>query len=480
MAHFGDNINQVLQAEKLFAFEELLTLALTVGQTKMRQTQQKCPPLKIDNKYLADFALTLPFKLTNGQRLAAWEIIQDLALSRPMNRLLYGEVGSGKTAISLLVAAAVIRNGKKVVMLTPTLALAHQQASVCSDILSKSSLKVAQITASRKDNCQDADLIIGTHALLQKKIKLQNIGLVIIDEQHRFGVEQRGQLLGPFPKAHVLMMTATPIPRSLSQTIFGHLDITYLLDKPAHQKEITTKIFLPSHRKAIEQEIENRLNQGEPGYVICPLINEPSEELSDLFSLERKNVEGEFKVLNERFPNFSIQMLHGRMKPKEKEKIISDFRAGKIDILLATTVVEVGIDNPKATWILIEEADRLGLSQLHQLRGRVGRGDKESVCYLSNSLNSSLGDMRLQALLSSSNGLDLAEKDLALRGPGEIVGLEQSGLPPLRYASWSDSSSLKKAFRIAQHISKEGLEKFPALAQNVEKQMTKNEELSRV
>lgn len=456
-------------AKTLLAREELLLLGVALNQITAKE-QLVGPKIKVDEKFLKTIVSNLPYQLTEGQRKAAWEIISDVAAGTPMRRVMYGEVGSGKTIIALLVAAAVIRGGQKVAMLVPTTTLAEQQARVAKVIFGAQNLSVAMVIGERKENHAEADLIIGTQALLQKQLRMPEIGLVIIDEQQRLGVNDRQHLIEANPAAHMLMMTATPIPRSLAHIIFGQMKLTYLRGKPVHQKAITTMVFDENNRAVIETEIEGRICRGEPGYVICPLIESDDEIVEDLFSVERKAVAKEAKRLKERFPNFTITPLHGRLKGDEKTKILRKFRAGEIDILVSTTVVEVGIDNPNATWILVEEADCFGLASLHQLRGRVGRGELQSVCFLAKRAGiTELGVKRLDAVATTTDGLELAEADLQLRGPGELIGVEQSGLPNLRYANWQDLDLVKKMFARAEKIVQDGVDKYPAIQKALEK-----------
>ena len=465
--HFATDTSALEGARQLLALEELLVLSTQVLLAKKERLALRVEKFDINAEELKKVVATLPFKLTDGQRRASWQIIQDLSLDHPMYRLLYGEVGSGKTAVAMIAGAAIYQNHRQVIWLNPTTILATQQAETLRQMLSPLGLKIALITGTTKDDHIDADIIVGTHALLEPKIKFKNLGLIIIDEQHRFGVEQRQTVLARFPTTHLLMMSATPIPRSLAQSLFGYLDITYLLDKPVHQKPVTTVVFDENGRPEVEKKIEQRINAGQPGFVICPLINESAVSSPTLFTAERKAVTAEEHRLKKRFPAARIGVVHGRIKSDEREKIIKKFKTGSIDILLSTTVVEVGIDNPLATWILIEEADRFGLATLHQLRGRVGRGERESVCYLAQSVDTPVARERLAVLVKTNNGLEIAEADLELRGPGELVGVEQSGLPQLKYASLTDASAIKTAFTATEQILATGLDSYPELARVV-------------
>lgn len=454
--HFNPTEAALLSVRRLLDAEDLYQLATGIISAKKELSRQTIEATVIELEQIKQFIGQLLFTLTDSQRRAAWEIIQALGQEQPMNRLLYGEVGSGKTAVAVIAALAVIRSGRRVVLLAPTLALVSQLAAVTRELLASEGVTIAVRTGVVKEDLAAANLIIGTHALLEQSAAMSNVGLVIIDEQHRFGVEERNHLLTQHPNTHLLMMTATPIPRSLAQTIFSHLELTTISGKPAHQQAVETVIFSDDRRTDIEREIAVRLNRGEPGYVICPLIDAADHGASDaadtLLNSERRAVTKELARLKKVFPNRQIAMLHGRLKGTEKEQIITDWRAGVYDILLSTTVVEVGIDNPQASWVLIEEADRFGLSQLHQLRGRVGRGQAQSVCFLADSAQSSLGRERLAVIKATNDGLKLAEEDLRLRGPGELLGVAQSGLPLLRAMQWSDTAAIQQIFTAAQDL----------------------------
>lgn len=465
LVHTQPNPSNLASAKELLAYEELTVLALAISI--YQKPAKKVTPLPIDIAMLKKMVAELPFSLTTGQRKAAWEVITDLARPKTMRRLLYGEVGSGKTVVAALAAATVASSGAQVIVLCPTTTLASQQFQVFSTICQATNLRCALVMGDHKShNYGAANILIGTHALLQKQAKTKNVGLVIIDEQHRFGVKDRQHLLTLFPDAHLLMMTATPIPRSLAQTIFGSVDITYLLEKPKQQQPVETYVFTDKNRLKVQAEIAKRLHRNEPGYIICPLI-QASSNTDSLFAAERKTVESEAKRVTKLFPHATVGVLHGRLSEDQKQHMLDRFRAGGVQILVSTTVVEVGIDNPNATWMLIEEADMFGLNQLHQLRGRIGRGSKASVCFMHNSATSEFGAKRLEVITKTDNGLELAEYDLTMRGPGEIIGYEQSGLPQLRHASWQDVSKIKAAFTTAQKILDDGLQKYPELYRRV-------------
>ena len=462
--HQPTNPEELAQAKNLFSFEELLTLGISVEINKQKQLERICEKLIVDEDYLKKFTSSLPFPLTNGQRKAAWEIIQGMTRGHPTRRLLYGEVGSGKTVVSLLAAIAVIRSGKNVLVLVPTTTLASQQAKNIQELVGKD-IKVSLVTGSIKESLK-SEIIVGTHALLNKSDDLEKIGLIIVDEQQRFGVKQRQKLFDNHRDAHLLMTTATPIPRSLAQTLLGNLEMTYLLDKPAHQQKVTTKKFMPNQRSSVINEIKRRLAAKEPGYVICPAIEEVDNE-TIFIDEDKKSVAKEAKKLKKEFPTAKISALHGQMKAEEKTKVLREFLDGNIDILVSTTVVEVGIDNQNATWMIIENAEMFGLSTLHQLRGRVGRGKKPSVCFVSQTSSDEKSQKRLETLEKSDNGIELAEADLEIRGPGDILGNEQSGLPKLKYADLTNKELVKKIFAESKQIVKDGVDKYPNLKKQI-------------
>lgn len=457
-AHRPEAMEDLQIAQQLLGAEELLLLALRAERSRLERLAKRRPTLAIDTTFLQNFVQKLPFALTDSQRKAAWEILNDLQQPYPMNRLLYGEVGSGKTAVAAIVAAALLQNGKRVAVLCPTLSLAEQQFRVLSAVLNQFNYRVGLSSSTESKNKQ-APIIVGTHALLKAHY---GFDMVIIDEQHRFGVDQRQFLLKTNPNCDVLMMSATPIPRSFAQTLLRHLDITYLSQRPLHQKPVATKIFSENQRSTIEKEIAKRLENREPGYVVCPRINETTELIDQMFD-DKKSVQSEVKRLAKVFPNARIGEIHGQADSAKNTKTLERFRQGEIDILVATTIIEIGIDNPDATWILIENADHFGLSTLHQLRGRVGRGAKGSICYVANTSTTDSSAKRLQAFSQITNGLELSEIDLELRGPGELTGLSQSGEIALRYASWNDKELLETIFALARKIMHDSLEMYPLL-----------------
>jgi ATP-dependent DNA helicase RecG len=397
------------------------------------------------------FVSELPFQLTDAQRKAVWQIYQDMEKSQPMNRLVEGDVGSGKTVVAAMAALMVLHRGHQVVLMAPTEILARQHGNTIQQLLTplgygeQVGLLVGSLKPAAKKNAHQAikdgqlTFIVGTHAVIQEKVDLHNLELIIIDEQHRFGVEQRKTLMskaGHMP--HVLSLTATPIPRSLALTLYGELDLSLLDQKPPGRLDAKTTIVSPNSRAQLYAEIDNELTAGRQLFVVCPLVNE-----SDL--TPASSAEETYKTLSKgAFKHRRVGLLHGQMKADDKQAVMQQFVDHELDVLVATTVIEVGVDVPNATVMLIENADRFGLSQLHQLRGRIGRGQHQSYCYLMMS-DSSAPTRRLRAMEQTNDGFRLAELDLELRGPGAIYGTMQHGALDLRIAKLTDTKLIASA-----------------------------------
>ena len=409
---------------------------------------------------MKSFVDQLPFPLTNAQRRAAWQILQDLESDHPMNRLLQGDVGSGKTVVAGLVAAEVAKAGFQTAIMAPTEILAQQHAKTLDELLSPFGVSVALLTGHVKgaarnqllDNLASGniDVVVGTHALIQEKVAYHRLGFAVIDEQHRFGVKQRQALLEKSDfMPHLLSMTATPIPRSLALTLYGELDISILDELPSGRQPIQTKIWSPASAPKLYESIENELAKGRQAYVICPLIDDNPDN-------DKKSVEAEYNKLSKTiFSHRRVGLLHGKLPAEEKAEVMQKFADDELDMLVSTTVVEVGVNVPNATVMLIENADNFGLSQLHQLRGRVGRGKHQSFCHLMMSGHDK-PSQRLREIEKSQDGFYLAEVDLKLRGPGEIYGKMQHGDLNLKIASLADTALIARAQTEAERFVKEG------------------------
>lgn len=473
--HFPDSSQALETAKKRLGFEEVFQLSLAALLNKYELMREQAVGIPFDEKLARDFVGHLPFKLTDAQRKAAWRIYQDMEKSQPMNRLLEGDVGSGKTVVATMAAVMAIRHGYQAALMAPTELLARQHADTVHNLLTaigmsdQVSLLVGGLKPAQKKAAQariksgDVSFMIGTHALIQEKVDMHKLGLIIIDEQHRFGVEQRKTLqakAGHMP--HVLSMTATPIPRSLALTLYGELDISVIDTKPIGRKPIVTTIESPNSRKQLYQKIDDQIVQGRQVFVVTPLISESE-------TLPVKSAEQVYEDLREGvFKHRKVGLLHGKMKADEKDKIMQRFVAGELDILVSTTVIEVGVDVPNATVMLIENAERFGLAQIHQLRGRVGRSQHQGYCYLMMS-DSSEPSRRLRALERSNNGFELAELDLEIRGPGAIYGTFQHGALDLRVAKLTDSRLIAAARASAQSFidKAENLKHYPDLYNRV-------------
>ena len=472
-AHYPLDYQSQDRARRRLAFDELFLLQLGVLSRK-RDWQEEQPgrAFKIEQNDINGFTGALPFNLTSSQERVIGEICRDLGRDLPMSRLLQGDVGSGKTVVATVALLAAVTNGCQGALMAPTEILAEQHFSTLHRLLSAISagssresnvhtfkgimrreIRVALLTGSlaagEKSRIHgliktgEVDIVIGTHALVQKGVKFAALGLAVIDEQHRFGVLQRSALKQKGYNPHLLVMTATPIPRTLALTLFGDLDISTIDEMPVGRQAIKTRWLKPDDRQRAYNFIRKQAKEGRQSFIICPLIEESE-------SLEVKAAVAEYGSLSaEVFPDLRMGLLHGRMKGADKEAVMHAFKDGELDILVSTSVVEVGIDVPNATVMMVEAADRFGLSQLHQFRGRVGRGESQSYCMLMSENPSEYGQERLRAIEELTDGFALAEKDLELRGPGEFFGTRQSGLPDLKMARLSDTKLLETARREA-------------------------------
>lgn len=454
--HRPESETDILLARKRLGFEELFLLNLAAELRKKDRSGSVAQSFKIDRKKLDLFVKSLPFTLTSSQINALSEITSDLSQSKPMNRLLLGDVGSGKTVIAAAASYIAFLNGYRTAFMAPTEILALQHAKTLKQFLAPHGLNITSWTGSTKEG--EGDLYIGTQALLHKKEAVTNLGLVIVDEQHRFGVTQRAALRKSGGAPHLLSMSATPIPRTLALTLYGDLDISIMDETPPGRVIVKTYLTSKEKRNQAYAFIKEKIEQGRQAFIITPLID-PSET-----GLSLKSAKTEWARLKEEvWPDLNIGLLHGQLKPREKEAVLNDFRTGKYQILVSTPVVEVGIDIPNATVMVIEGAERFGLAQLHQLRGRIGRGLEESWCLLFTEDEQPETLKRLSALQKYHSGPKLAELDLKLRGPGEVYGLRQSGVPDLKIADLTDTALLKESKQAAEKYLEGGQTLNPAL-----------------
>lgn len=473
--HFPTSAAQLAEARKRLAFEEVFGLTLAALLNKLDIQHEKVIGIHFEQNLAKDFVKHLPFSLTDAQRAAVWQIYQDIEKTQPMNRLVEGDVGSGKTVVAAMAAVMAMKQGFQVALMAPTELLARQHAETIYELLqplgmeSEVVLLIGGLKPAQKKLAQEsiksgkARFIIGTHALIQSKVDMHSLGLVIIDEQHRFGVEQRKALQAKAGHAvHVLNMTATPIPRSLALTLYGELDISIIDTKPAGRKPIITRLVSPNSTKQLYEKIDQQITNGRQVFVVCPLISESQ-------MLEVKSVEAVYDELQKGvFKHRRVGLLHGKMKPEDKDAMMQQFARHELDILVSTTVIEVGVNVPNATVMLIENAERFGLAQVHQLRGRVGRSEHQGYCYLMLS-DSKAPSKRLRALETSSDGFALAELDLEIRGPGAIYGTFQHGALDLRIAKLTDTKLIAAARSSAQEFIDRGedLLKYKELKERV-------------
>ena len=492
--HFPDNQKKLTQAKKRIAFNEIFTLISLAKSIKRDNQKNQAVQIEFKEKKIQKFVQSLPFELTGDQKKSAWQILQNLTKNIPMNRLLEGDVGSGKTIVALMSAYNTVLNKKQVAFMAPTQILAKQHFENIVKYLEKENINSALFTNKErkiyngknqlaetlskkklieKINAGEIDFIIGTHSIINKDIKFKKLGLIIVDEQHRFGVDQRHKLLQKSKtkkSPHFLSMTATPIPRSLALTIYGDLDISQIKEKPANRKEVITKLVEPKNRTKAYEFIYNHIRKGHQIFVVCPLINESDK-------LGVKSVTQEYEKLNEEvFPNLEIGFLHGKMKENEKKEVLDNFADNKTKILVSTSVIEVGVDYPNATIMMIEGADRFGLASLHQFRGRVGRAEHQSFCFLFTDNTSPKTKQRLEILTKTTDGFKLSEADLKFRGSGDIYGNTQSGfLSQIKIADLSDLELNKKVRKWVEKIftTDPELKKYPLLKDKID-QISKN------
>lgn len=461
--HFPESQALLDQAKFRIIFDELFLFELALlRDVALLKKEERSVPLKNGPTILEEFKKSLPFTLTAGQNEVMLEIVKDISRAIPMTRLLQGEVGSGKTVCAMFLALLAAKNGLQAAFLAPTEILAEQQFEAIQTELAKFKIKATLLTGSvaldKKQAVYEAvkkgeiDIVVGTHAVLQEELKFKQLGAVIIDEQHKFGVRQRNALLAYEPRPHLLVMTATPIPRTLGLTLFGDLDLSSIHELPAGRKSVKTFWISKQKEADVWRFVEERIRQGKKAYIICPRIedneNGSVESAEDLYR----------RLTKKTFKEFNVRLIHGQLEKKEQEKTMRQFKNGNVQILIATSVVEVGLHNPDAIVMVIEDAERFGLAQLHQMRGRVGRGSDESFCFLIGDPKNDESRKRLRILTKTNDGFQIAEEDLKLRGPGDFMGTRQSGLPLFRMAEFPrDFQIMVRAREAAAQIVKEDL-----------------------
>ena len=462
--HFPTDAEHRMQARKRLVFEELLTMQLAL--LELKGSSEKSKGIVFDkNAKMSDIINTLPFKLTKAQLRVLAEIDSDMESEKTMNRLLQGDVGSGKTVVSIISAYKAVKSGYQVAIMAPTAILATQHMEEFSKILAplgiKCELLLGATTAKNKkdilERLQNGEInvLIGTHALITENVTFKNLGLVVTDEQHRFGVKQRTAIAAKGNNPDILVMTATPIPRTLALILYGDLDISIIDELPPNRKKIETYAVTKQMEERINKFIKKNIDEGRQIYVVCPLVEEKEEDEN---TKELRAVKEWTRIYKEQiFPEYRVECVYGKMKPKEKDEIMKNFKEGEIDILVSTTVIEVGVNVPNANIMVVENADRFGLAQLHQLRGRVGRGQYQSYCVLKyNSKCSQVGKERMKTMQETNDGFVIAEKDLKLRGTGEFFGTKQHGIPEFKIANlFVDMPMLKSVQSVALKIESE-------------------------
>ena len=477
--HFPETVQNLKKARSRLAFDEIFLLQLGVLRQKYEWSHQEGKPYSVADDWLLERIKHLEFSLTHAQLQVLAELRRDLASGQPMNRLLQGDVGSGKTVVAALAISIVVKLGAQGAFMAPTSILAEQHYASLKGLLANPEdadavlheeeirLLIGDTPAKEREEILSGlsegriKLVIGTHALIEDPVIFDNLQIVIVDEQHRFGVSQRASLREKGDNPHLMVMTATPIPRSLALTIYGDLDVSVLDEMPPGRQPVDTHILYPTERERVYTLIRSQVEQGSQAFIIYPLVEQGDNEENQAAVEERERLQ------NEIFPDMTIGLLHGRLRPEEKEEVMRKFRNGEYDILVSTSVVEVGVDIPNATVMVIEGANRFGLAQLHQFRGRVGRGTEKSYCILIPESNEAAENERLLAMEKTNDGFELAEYDLNQRGPGEFLGTRQSGYTNLRLAKITDVHLIEKAQRYAHQV----LENDPALAASEHKLM---------
>lgn len=451
--HLPTNADMLNEARRRVIFEELFIFQL--GLMKLKGNRKETTPVAISNDYTDEFKRLLPFRMTGAQARAVSESIRQMTSGITMNRLLQGDVGSGKTAVAAALIYTVVKNGYQCAFMAPTEILAQQHFRTCQNFFKNTDIHAELLTGSVtaankrviKQRLKDGEtqLIIGTHALIQDDVDFNSLGLVITDEQHRFGVKHRAALSKKGTNPHTLVMSATPIPRTLALMLYGDLDVSVLDELPPGRQPIETYYVTGKLRARAFNYVKKHLDEGRQGYVVCPLVEEGDEDIAAAESYAENLSKGFFN-------GYKVGLLHGKMKPKQKDEVMSRFVSGEIQLLIATTVIEVGVDVPNAVIMVIENAERFGLSQLHQLRGRIGRGQYKSTCILISDAKTDGAKKRMEIMTKTTDGFKIADEDLKMRGPGDFFGARQHGLPNMKMASLTDSELLTEAHRFASAL----------------------------
>ena len=456
--HFPIEFSDFNKARERLVFEELLTTQLALLKLKNNYEHETDGIQFSKDVYMSDVINILPFKLTKAQLRVLEEIDRDMESNKPMNRLLQGDVGSGKTVVAMIAAYKAVKSGYQATIMAPTAILASQHLESFQGILEelgiKTELLISSVTKKKKSEILEKlqsgeiDILIGTHAILEENVVFKNLGLVVTDEQHRFGVKQRGTIAAKGQNPDVIAMSATPIPRTLALILYGDLDISIIDELPPNRKKIETYAVRKNMEERVNNFIRKQITEGRQAYIVCPLVEE-NEDMEGLQSV----IELAERYQKETFSEYKVAYLHGKMKPKEKDEIMERFKNGEIQILIATTVIEVGVNVPNSSIMVVENAERFGLAQLHQLRGRLGRGEYQSYCILKYEGNSETIKQRMKVMCDTNDGFIISEKDLELRGSGDFFGTEQHGLPEFKIANlFEDIAVLKKVQRLALKI----------------------------